>query len=502
MLSWRLGEAPARGFVFVEDEGPWTYAQIAAAAVDLEERLTDISAGDRVAIRFGNDERFVAATHAIWCRRAVVVPIHPAAPADEVARVVDRLDVRALVCGTGDAASVAVTVPTLTFDRFEAITDDVTTDRAGRYRPPIDVHGSEPAVILLTSGSTGEAKGVVLSHQNAWANLRGMVAAFRSDTRPTPMAPPDKPPNLVANPLTHTGGMIRLLHALYVGRSLALLRKFDGRVAKRLIDRHGVDNLTINPTMLRMLLDALEPGEDLGRIRYVSSGTAPLTDGLRTEFENRFGVPVLQAYGQTELFGAVCIESVKEVLAGNRRPGSVGKPLPGVELRLVAADGAHVQQGSEGEILVRSQAATTGYLGAADANPLDDDGWLRTGDLGVLDAEGYLYITGRLKNIIICGGFNVIPEEVEAALGATTLVRDAVVLSRPDERLGEIPVALVESAASAEQILTDVHDRLVAYKRPRAVHVVDELPRVPSGKVDRVAARALLDSIVGPGRSA
>jgi long-chain acyl-CoA synthetase len=499
LLAWRLAERPELGFLFVTDHGPWSFERLAAASVRLEERLDAVSPGDRVVVRVGNDERFLPALCAVWCRRAAAVVMHPAAPAEEVARVVTAMGATALVCGPDDPATSAgaVAVPIVTFDRFPPAADPVAGSGAdsvvaARYRPPAGDVGDEPALVLLTSGSTGEPKGVPLTHDNAWSNLRATVSAFRRDTDPTPLADESKPPNLIANPLSHTAGVVRLLFALYVGRRVALLRKFDGRAAKRLLDRHRIDNLTINPAMLRILLDTLEPGEDLGAVRYVSSGTAPLTTALREEFEARFGVPVLQAYGQTEAFGGITIENARDVLAGRRRPGSVGRALPGVELRLVRPDGTEAPVGEEGEIRVRSRSATSGYLTAGgEHNPVDPDGWLRTGDLGKLDDDGYLYITGRLKNIIICGGFNVVPEEVEAALAADPTVREAAVLGVPDERLGELPVALVVGPADAELVARHVHSRLAPYKRPRRVFVVDELPRVPNGKVDRPKAQAL-----------
>jgi long-chain acyl-CoA synthetase len=246
-----------------------------------------------------------------------------------------------------------------------------------------------------------------------------------------------------------------------------------------------------------MLLDDLPADADLGRVRYASSGTAPLAPSLREAFEARFGIPVLQAYGQTEAFGGIAIENVRDVLGGRRRPGSVGRPLPGVEVRVVRADGSDAPAGEDGEICARSRSITSGYVGTDAAGPVDDAGWLRTGDLGHLDGEGYLYITGRLRNLIICGGFNVVPEEVEARLLEDPAVRGAAVTALADDRLGEIPVALVESDDAADALLTRASARLVGYKRPRLLFTVPTLPRLATGKVDLRAIRHLAALLAG-----
>jgi long-chain acyl-CoA synthetase len=291
-----------------------------------------------------------------------------------------------------------------------------------------------------------------------------------------------------------------------VGRSVVLLRRFDARAAHAAVVRHGIDHLTLNPTMLRMLLDDLPADATLGGVRYASSGTAPLPPALRESFEARFGIPVLQAYGQTEAFGGIAVENVRDVLAGRRRPGSVGRPLPGVEVRIAGADGSDAGIGVDGEICARSASVTSGYIGAESRPPVDAEGWLHTGDLGHLDADGYLHVTGRLKNLIICGGFNVVPEEVEARLLDDPVVRNAAVVALPDERLGEIPVALVEADDDAAAILGRAAGRLAGYKRPRLLFTVAAIPRVTSGKVDQAAARRLAAELasrvrepVGPG---
>lgn len=493
LLQWRVEEKPAHGFLFVEDDGPWTYRSIAAEAVVAADELRNagVNSGDLVIVRAGNDERFLASAAAVWMCGGGVVAMHPAAPGNDVGNVTESMSVRAVLCDPRDEAARAGSVPVVNMERFAPDGRSGVSDLADRFTTPDDVVGRDTALVLLTSGSTGKPKGVVLSHDNAWSNLKATVSAFRSDTSPTPIPATVKPPNLIANPLSHTAGMVRLLFALYVGRSVAMLRKFDGIVAKRLLDRHGIDNLTINPAMMRILLEQLPPGADLGAVRYASSGTAPLPASLREEFEARFGIPVLQAYGQTEAFGGIAIESAKDVLAGKRKPGSVGKPLPGVEIRILDPEGREVEPGGIGELVVRSTSSTTGYIGATAERPVDSDGWLRTGDQGRTDSDGYLYITGRIKNIVICGGFNIIPEEIEAALAADDQVRDAVVLGIPDERLGEIPVALIESDDDPRNVLDRVSERLAPYKRPRRIFVVDPLPRVANGKVDRPAATQL-----------
>jgi long-chain acyl-CoA synthetase len=474
LLTCRAEERPGHPFLWVEDRGPWTLGALTASAAKAVVPLTagGLRFGDRVLLRIGNDARFLPALAAVWSVGGAAVVMHPAAPADDVERVATMFGVTAIL-SPGDVGE-----PNLS--------------EAGGPLPVPRVAPDSDALILLTSGSTGEPKGVALSHAAVWANLAATVSAFRSDPRPTPIPAEPKAPNLIANPLSHTAGIVRLLFALYVGRSVVLLRKFDARAAHTAIHRHGIDHLTLNPAMLRMLLDELGPDEDLGGVRYSSSGTAPLPPALREQFEARFGIPVLQAYGQTEAFGGVAVENVRDVLAGRRRPGSVGRPLRGVEVRIRREDGSEAGVDEGGEIVVRTASVTTGYLSAGDAaSPVDSDGWLHTGDLGHLDADGYLYVTGRLKNVIICGGFNVIPEEIEARLVEDPVVTAAAVVPLPDDRLGEVPVAVVESTADADELLARVAERLAPYKRPRLLFTVAALPRVANGKVDQPAVRRL-----------
>jgi long-chain acyl-CoA synthetase len=488
LLAWRAVERPDFPLLYVERDGPWSTATLASAAADLAVELGrhGVDHGDRVLVRLGNDERYLAALTGVWLRGAAAIAMHPAAPVGDAVRTTASMAAVAVVGDPADPVARETAVPFVAVPRLAR-----ATAKAADLTVPV-IADDDEALVLLTSGSTGAPKGVVLTHANAWSNLTATVAAFRRDTRMTAIPDVPKAPNLIANPVSHTAGVVRLLFALYVGRSVVLLRKFDATAAKAAIDAHGIDNLTINPAMLRMLLEGLPDASDLGPVRYASSGTAPLPAALREAFEERFGIPVLQAYGQTEAFGGIAIENVKDVLAGRRRPGSVGRALPGVELRIVV-DERDAAPDEQGEVWVRTRAATRGYIGdASAAAPVDVDGWLHTGDLGHVDDDGYLFITGRIKNVIICGGFNVIPEEIQAVLMTDPAVREAVVVGMPDERLGEVPVAVVEADGTAEAIQARAAPLLAPYKRPRRVVVVEALPRVPNGKVDLRACVPLL----------
>jgi long-chain acyl-CoA synthetase len=490
LMAVRATEDPGAAFVYADRQGPWTYADVARAAATLAAELRDrgVQPGQRVVVRIGNDERFPVAVYAVWSIGAVVVPMHPRVPAHDARAIREVLGPVAVVGDAEDPLAVETIAPFLPVDRF----------LPGRVEPAgLEVtnrQADDEALVLLTSGSTGTPKGVPLTHGNAWANLRSTASAFSSRVDRFPVAPPDRSPNLVANPVSHTAGILRVLFASYVGRRIVLVSKFSVPLVLDLLDQHGIDNLTINPSMIRMLIEEAPPGRGLAAVKYVSSGTAPLPGALRERFEQRFGVPILQAYGQTEAFGGIAVESVRDVLAGNRRPDSVGKPLRGVEVRIQGPEGA-LPTGAEGEIQVRSGSMSHRYAGGDNDATVTEDGWLRTGDLGRLDDEGYLYVTGRLKNLIIAGGFNVYPEELEAALQTHEAVREAVVLGVPDERLGEVPVALVElvdATAAPESLLAHAAERLVPYKRPRGLYVVESLPRVANGKPDRARCRALL----------
>jgi acyl-CoA synthetase (AMP-forming)/AMP-acid ligase II len=224
-------------------------------------------------------------------------------------------------------------------------------------------------------------------------------------------------------------------------------------------------------------------------VRSVTVGTAPIPDATREEFERRYGLPVLRNYGQTEFSGAIAFERYQDVIQGRRPPGTVGRVAPGVEVRIVAPDGRDCGPGQAGEIVARGGGSMAGYLGD-DGRPTSPgpQGWVRTGDLGTVDADGYLTVLGRVREMILCGGFNVYPAVVEAALNTLPGIVDSAVAGAADERLGEVPVAAVVADAvlpPLEELRRALRAELAAYEIPRTIVKVAAVPRTANGKVDR-----------------
>jgi len=365
-------------------------------------------------------------------------------------------------------------------------------------------HGELPgpddlAAVFFTSGTTGEAKPIGHNHRRLAAGPRTTAAAYARTPEFRPRtAPPDKPPGLSFNPFGHMAGLGRMIFRLYVGRTFLLVPKFDVGVMSILAERYQLDTLQLTPAMVHALAFT-DADVKLGSLRYVTSGTAPLPIATRDVFERRYGVPVLQAYGSTE-GGVTALERYEDALAGRRGPGSVGRVPPDCPVRIVDQQGRDLPAGGDGEILGRpDRAAGARYLTSSGQEPLpvDADGWYHTGDVGHLDEHGILYITGRLKEMMIVGGFNVYPAEVEDALRASRLVQDAVVVPVPDDRLGEVPIAGIvwsdpgDAEATFSRLEAECRQRLEAYKVPRRWFAVDRLPLTPNGKLDRRRAAEL-----------
>ncbi|HZU18934.1 MAG TPA: AMP-binding protein [Candidatus Dormibacteraeota bacterium] len=362
-------------------------------------------------------------------------------------------------------------------DSFESLT------RAEGTPPAVSIDPQDDVVALpYSSGTTGLPKGVMLTHRNLVANLLQMGPVERTSERDTTLA---------ALPFYHIYGLsVILCLGLYRGATLVVLPRFELEVALRAVERWRITRLPlVPPLILRLLRDPRVAEHDLSSVRVVVSGAAPLAPELAAELADRFGVLVKQGYGMTELSPGSHMHPEEPGMA---KPGTVGVLHPSTECRLVdPATGRDAAPGAPGEIWVRGPQVMKGYLNRpeATAEVLTPDGWLRTGDIGVVGEDGQLSVVDRLKELIKYMGFQVPPAEVEALLLTHPAVADAAVIPRPDPEAGEVPVAYVVRRAraelTAEELIRWVAERIVAYKRVRAVEFVDEIPRSPSGKILR-----------------
>ena len=288
-------------------------------------------------------------------------------------------------------------------------------------------------------------------------------------------------------------GFSRIGFRMWIGRPTLIVPRFTVAAVRALLARFDMDALQLTPTMIHMLATTDLP-LDLQGVKYVTSGTAPLSIDTRERFEERYGVPVMQAYGMSEV-GAVAQERYDDVVAGRRGPGSVGRIAAGVEVKIRHLDDD--RPAGEGEILVRTDEATSEFIGG-ERVPVDEDGWFATGDVGRMH-DDILYITGRVQEKIIVGGFNVYPAEVEDVARRSALVSDAVVVGLPDERLGEIPVAGIvwTGARDDAALLEEMRGELAHYKVPRALFSLERVPLTPRDKVDRKLAAEIARAELG-----
>jgi long-chain acyl-CoA synthetase len=436
-------------------------------------RSLGLEPGDRVVVLMGNCPEVGIAYEAVWRTGAVVTPAIFLLPPPELEHVV-----------RDSGATIVLATPELAENAKEAAEGAmvVTTDafswlEQAEPLPIVPRAASDPAALLYTGGTTGRAKGVLLSHENLWcAGKAGHDAGHI----------PGVVRGLVPLPLSHAYGLLVTavgLHAVEQHPSV-LMRWFDPGRCLELAQEHRTQITAVVPTMLQLLLAQPLEEYDLSELRYVVSGGSALPVEVAEQLLRRLPhVEIREGYGLTET--AALVSSTPP---GRARLGSVGKPAPGVEVRIDGDD-------EVGEICVRSRSVMLGYWQAPEltAETIRDD-WLYTGDLGYLDDDGYLYVVDRKKDLIIRGGFNVFPRDVEEALIEHPAVAAAGVVGRPDEEHGEEVVAFVELRSGQEvteaELVAWSKERMGGYKYPREVHIVPSLPLTPVGKVDRKALRA------------
>jgi len=495
MLQWRVTHDPDAVFIITPDGRERTYRDLVSTSRLLARRLADagVRRGDVVGLHLANDPGWVVALFACWWVGAAAACCGALVPVAEAVRRF-RLAKALHVIADGNE-NETFPWPTTWISKEGEARDGRTAMAAESSLLPADAIDPEAvAAILFTSGTTGEPKAISRLHHHLAEAPRMTAGAYAksADFRPR-AAPPHLPPAVGFHPFGHSAPLGRMVFRMYVGRALIILPKFDVEEIALIARRYPLDSLQLTPAMIHSLAYA-ETDLHFKALKYVTSGTAPLPVATRETFETRFGVPVLQAYGSTES-AITALERYEDVMAGRRGRGSVGRIPDGMPHRIIHRDGGDVAAGEEGELLGRLKEVP----GAPRHPAVDDEGWFHTGDLARIDEHGILYITGRLKDMMIVGGFNVYPGEVEDVLIRAGEIAEVVVVAMPDERLGEIPVAGIvwdksvaagERQAAWERIATEARRSLEPYKIPRRWFPLDELPRNLTGKVDRMRAAA------------
>lgn len=472
-LAHRASVIPS-AIALVDDQGDHTYAELnqrvdrVAAAL----RSSGVKPGERVAMLAWNAPEVVELVHAVARLGAILVPLNGRLRVEELAFQLRDAEVALLVCDaslaeTGIAAAREARVPS---PRVLPLEND------GQPFPGVEAHDSDdPFCIMYTSGTTGLPKGVILTYGNLFASAAG--SAFNLGVFPGDRW-------LAVLPLFHVGGLSIVMRSVLYGTGMVLHRQFDEHALRASLRHERVTHVSVVATMLQRLLDVdAEPCAPQVRVVLVGGGPVPAP---LLERAAALGYPVVQTYGLTETASQVATLAPGDSIA---RLGSAGKPLVTTRLRVDAP------AGEPGEILVSGPVVTPGYFRRPEATAAAiRDGWLHTGDIGRLDEDGYLYVLDRRDDLIVSGGENVYPAEVEALLVRHPAVREAAVVGLPDPAWGQVVVAAIvaDDGATPEEIRVWMRERLAGFKVPSRIERVEALPITASGKVQRRLVRDML----------
>lgn len=439
-----------------------------------------VDRGSVVAVILPNCVELAVVLFAAWRLGAVVTPLNPALTADECAFQLEDSGAALVVADMEHAEKIREGAPAI-------------LDPAGLGGETVPAPVPEPvadlgdlALLVYTSGTTGRPKGVLLGHDNLAAMTSIWIAWLD-------VTPDDR--CLLVLPLFHVNGiMVSLVGPLAAGASVAIGERFAAEEFWAQVERERPTYFSVVPTILTALCELPESRcPDTSSLRFVGCGAAPATAALLREFEERYRAPVIEGYGLSECTLAATINPLGE----GRRPGTVGLPLDGLDVAVMDSGGAILPAGEKGEVVVRGATVMRGYLGrSAETRRTLRGGWLHTGDVGYFDDDGYLVLSDRLKDLIIWGGENISPKEIENVLRAHPAVLDAAVVGRSHARYGEEPVAFVvlrhDARAEPTELLDHCGERLARFKIPRELRIERRLPTNAVGKVVKEPLRHLL----------
>ena len=452
-------------------------AAVRAAAEELARH--GIDRGDVVAVVLPNRVELVVTMYAAWLLGAAVTPVNPALTEDEVCYQLTDAGARLAVV---DAASRELVGGVAAIDAEQVL----AASGGSTAEPLVAARADDLALLIYTSGTTGRPKGVRLDH----ANLSAMTTALQTELRFTA---DDRA--LLVLPLFHVNAiMLSVVTPLAAGGSAMILAKFDPRTFWTVVETERPSYFSAVPAIyvfLSALPEDVRP--DTTSLRFAVCGAAPMPPSAIIDFETRYNVPITEGYGLSESTVALTVNP----LDGPRKAGTVGRPLPGIEVAIAADDGTLLPSGVDGEVVARGATIMRGYLAKPEETAAAlRNGWLHTGDVGHLDEDGYLVLVDRKKELIIRGGENISPSEVEAVLATHPAVLEVAVVGRPDPVMGEEPVAFVVARAGQvidpADVLETARTVLAKFKVPKEVRVVNSLPRNAVGKIVKAPLRDML----------
>jgi long-chain acyl-CoA synthetase len=501
-----FGEFPMLLYEDGQTTREYTNIALARAATQLAAgmRSLGIEPGDRVLVMIQNCPEVVLGYQAISRASGIIIPVLPLLKGPEVHFIAQNSGAKAILTSTlllPLLQHALLDLPEMRYiicagldqsmpaeegkPQVLAYKDVVArgADKADSYMGHLDGIMPSPddaAVILYTSGTTGRPKGVMLSHRNLVTNVVGMIKPDRTAGGET---------HLAILPLAHAYGILALDMAYLSGVRIVMHPRFETNAVLSAIERHRVVAFGGVPAMFVALLYAPDADKyDTSSLQYCGSGSAPLPVEVLHGFEEKYHCPIREGYGLSE--GSAALSGHGEDM--ERKPGSVGKPLANVEVQIVDENDNPLPTGEIGEVVARGPNVMIGYYNMPDETQAAlRNGWLHTGDMGRLDEDGYLYIVERKKDLIIRGGFNVYPRDIEEVLMTHPAVMEVAVVGVPSERMGEEVKAFVVASTpvSAEELMAYSRERLANYKTPSEVEFIDALPRNPIGKIDKKQLR-------------
>jgi len=485
-LTWSLARRASRTLM-VDDRRAYRGVDLLVASMHIADAVRERSRSERIGIMLPTSGVFGAALLGVLNAGRAAVPLNYLHERETLEYTIGN-------CGCDTVLSSRALVEFLGYEP-RGVRTVLLEDLPFRSVPspawPASGSRGDPAVVLYTSGTSGRPKGVVLSHHNLMSNVRQVerhVGLEKGDTF------------LGVLPQFHSFGITALTIApMLLGCRVVYTARFNASKILSLIATHRATIYIGIPSMYTALLASKNAGaEDLSSLRLAISGGEPLPEDTWTRFRDRFGIGICEGYGMTETSPVTHV-----MLPSEHTKGSVGRPVPGVVQRIVDPEsGLDLPADRDGELRLSGPNIMLGYLGLPreTAEAFDDRGFLRTGDMARIDGRGFLSITGRIKEMLIVGGENVFPREIEEVLNAHERVHASGVIGQHDPMRGEVPIAFVETEGDApidaDALRSWCRDRLAGYKVPRRVVIVDELPRSPTGKVLRRALKERLDRAV------